>query len=207
MLARSSPSPIVCTTRPIAPSATKSDARTVAGWWKRSQKSTEYIRAVSACTRDASSSCSSVVNPGLSTTKSLPCRMTSMPRAARSELIAALATNEIEPSSRISATSRARRACGNRLPNSAHRTLGREKGNKLSAGVRERVHLRVDVIVIQTDGRESNARRGCRLPRFRLTLRIASAYCWCKSSHGTARSQEGIAISLGYTSSVTGRSP
>src|SRR2546422_161167 len=80
------------------------------------------MRFVSACTRRTSPSCSRVVIPGLSTMKSLPWRMTSMPSGARSLGMEALTTSLTSGSSRISRSLRAGFACGYRLANAAARS-------------------------------------------------------------------------------------
>ena len=80
------------------------------------------MRLVSAWTLRTSASCSSVVMPGLSTMKSLPWRMTSMPSGARSFGDGGADHERDRRSSRISRWLRARRACGNRLLNAAMRS-------------------------------------------------------------------------------------
>ncbi len=80
------------------------------------------MRLVSAWTFRTSSSCASVVMPGLSAMKSLPRRITSMPSAARSFGIDALTTSWIVLSSRISFSLDASRTSGWRLRNAAMRS-------------------------------------------------------------------------------------
>ena len=115
------------------------------------------MRLVSACTLRTSASCSSVVMPGLSTMKSLPCRITSMPSGARSFGIEALTTSWIVVSSRISVLAarqlRLREALRERRDQIR---LLREERDQLAAAADDRLDLPVDVAVVQADGGKAN---------------------------------------------------
>ena len=124
------------------------------------------MRLVSAWTFRTSASCSSVVMPGLSTMKSLPWRITSMPSGARSFGIEALTTSAIEVSSRISRLA-ARQACL-RKPLAEGRDqirLDREERDQLAAAPNDRLDLAVDVAVIEADGGKTQSRRPWRRGR------------------------------------------
>ena len=116
-----------------------------------------------ACTFLTSASCASVVMPGLSDMKSLPWRITSIPSGARSSAMAALTTSATDGSSRMACALEARvtpriafrERCGEVV-------LLREKRHELAAAARHRVHLSVDVIVVEADCGEFDPGRSCR---------------------------------------------
>ena len=70
------------------------------------------MRRVADCTRRTSASCASVVSPGLSDRKSLPCSITLIPSGARSSGVIDDTTSWIDGSSRIARSSLFWRAAG-----------------------------------------------------------------------------------------------
>ena len=83
-LRRCGPTPSVCTTRPMRPAATSSDAFCTAGTSKRSEKLIEWMRPVRATASRRRSRSASVVQPGLSLMTSLPASIARSAIAARS---------------------------------------------------------------------------------------------------------------------------
>jgi hypothetical protein len=95
---------MVWITLPMAPACTSSPAFTAAFTSSRSLYMMAKMRLVSAMALRTAANCSSVVTPGLSLRKSLPCRITRTPSGARWLGIAELNTSLIEGSFRISSS-------------------------------------------------------------------------------------------------------
>ncbi|MNT45058.1 hypothetical protein D3C72_1816160 [compost metagenome] len=102
-------------TRPMAPCATSSAALVTLGTSKRSEKSTVQMRLVLATVWRRRSSCSKVVQPGLSDMTSLPASMAAMARSARLEGISAITTRSMVPSASRASLEAARGTFGKRL--------------------------------------------------------------------------------------------
>ena len=108
----------------MAPPKTSSSAFVTAGTSKRSEKLTDQMRPVRFWHSRIASSCSSVVQPGLSTITSLPASIASMASAARSAGTAEIRIIRIAGSSRMRRRSATFATSGNVSLNLASVTAG-----------------------------------------------------------------------------------
>ena len=99
--------------------------------------------------------------PGLSSSRSLPCRIASTASGARSQQIAAEAISAMLASSMTARLSATRFACGKALRElGGEIVLDRVEGDELGAGAQQAVHLPVDMVVVQPNGREAQGAHG-----------------------------------------------